>query len=209
MPLLSRALITFCFTAILLRGEKPTLRITSPPNWTVVHPGDTITMTVEASGGKFVAMVIMPADPIPWGDMRTAPPYRFSVSIPRDITPRLYGIVADGVTESQQRIYSERIYIDVERPDHPVSISTEPEGPIVSHPQDLFILDVIGKYPDGSSEDLTRSTQTKYVSGDSRIVTVTETGVVKSIALGNTGITIRVGEKVMKVPIIVQEQIRE
>lgn len=203
--LLACRLIALSVAAIQLSAqEKPTLRITSPESYAVVHPGDTITVSVEASGAEFAAMVIMPADPIPWGEMRNAPPYKFPVVIPRHITPGPYGLMADGITDSRQRVYSERLYIDVERSDQPVSIRTEPEGPIDSYPQDQFVLDAIGIYRDGSSEYLSRSTRTKYISSNPRVVKIDGTGVIKSIALGNARITVRIGAKVINVPFSVK-----
>ncbi len=84
MSSLRLPLFACCFPLGLLLGQQPTLRITAPASQAVVHPGDTITVTVEASGAAFEAVIVIPPDPIPVEgiEMRTAPPYKFTVHIP-------------------------------------------------------------------------------------------------------------------------------
>ncbi len=114
--------------------------------------------------------------------------------------------MADGVTEAGKRVYSERRYIDVERPDQPISVRTAPGGPIKSYPQEQFVLNVIGTYRDKSDVYLTDSTQTSYKSENSQIVSVPQNGFIKSLALGMTTVVIHVGATVIRVPITVKNR---
>jgi hypothetical protein len=94
-----RMLSTLALTcAVLPAWGNPKIRITSPAEKTVVHPGDTVTVTVATSGEKFIMMSIEARVPIPDSENRTSPPWRFSIHIPTRITPGLYGLIASAVT---------------------------------------------------------------------------------------------------------------
>jgi Bacterial Ig-like domain (group 2) len=167
-----------------------TLQITSPPNGTEVHPGDTITVSVAANGGSFLGVVIFPSDPIEWSQVLSAPPYNFTLEIPTNIQPGPYNLRASGVITPGQPIESDLVTIDVERSDVPISTSTDPRGPVELSIGDQLILDVIGTYADGSIANLTASRQTTYISQASSIVTVSPTGLLTAISPGTTEIIV-------------------
>ena len=110
---------------------QPVLRIISPNDKAVVHPGETITVKIEASGAALTGAMIAAEEPIKAGQVLSRPPYRFSITIPAKTTPGLYTLVAEGASPTSDIPSSEPISIDVERLDSPQSIATDvhPSGP--------------------------------------------------------------------------------
>ena len=91
-------------------------RITSPAEGTIVHGGEVLTVTVEASpADAFEAIIIDGNGPVyaKWAILR--PPYEFSIPIPLNVAPRRegYHITADGLLAPGRGVTSEpvRIYL--------------------------------------------------------------------------------------------------
>src|ERR1700752_3147450 len=88
------------------RGLPVVLQITSPADGTVVNPGEVVTVVVtETQGATFSKVFLIGEHPIGMGmhQVLTAPPYRFSVTVPKDISVAgKYSIRAMGVTPGQQ-----------------------------------------------------------------------------------------------------------
>jgi hypothetical protein len=199
-----RKLLVICAFGVPLFAA-PTLRITSPAKETVFHPGDTIPITVDTSEATFTAVVIIPHSPLKWSDIVEAPPYRFSVYVPPDTTPGEYRLTADGVVKPGQIVHSESIDVDIERPDLPVRIHTEPFAPFELSIGERFVLNIVGTYRDGAEIDLNNSTQTKYISEAPNIVTISSDGLVTAVSTGSTELVIRVGEKSIKIKATVKK----
>jgi|HubBroStandDraft_5_1064220.scaffolds.fasta_scaffold216145_1 hypothetical protein len=62
------------------------LRITSPAEGTVFHPGESLKVNVEASG-KFQQVIIVGWGPIGFSTPLSSPPYEFTIKIPDGISP--------------------------------------------------------------------------------------------------------------------------
>lgn len=191
-------------TAIL--AAQPSLRITSPADGTVVHPGDTLIVVVDVSPptGTFQLVFVVGFDPIGFSkEALNAPPYRFTLNIPRSISPRKYPLTASGFTSPGHPVSSDPIVIAVEREDSPLEISVYP---IVAD----FIMDqkrylqVTGRYADGTEADLTQSSQISYVSSAPGIATVGPQGIVTPVAPGSARITITYRNLKLEVPVRVR-----
>jgi hypothetical protein len=176
----------------IAQGQSParaSLQITSPAAGTVVNPGQTIPIYVSTSGGSFAVVAVGGDGVIPDGQLLRHPPYQFSVTIPSQIRLGLYSLVAVGSMGSGNPTFSHQVSIDVERADAPQSITT-----------DLSTIDlpiggrcgvrVLGTYSDGSTLDLSRSTQTVYEATRKGVVSITKEGLVTGLALGSTDIVI-------------------
>jgi hypothetical protein len=170
-------------------SQTPSLRIVSPPNGTVVKPGDTIHVTVAAVG-DFTGVMVVGADPLSDSKGRTRPPWKFSIKVPKkDIDSGLSFITASGGLANGQSVDSDPIDIDVERPDPPLDIWTEPSFLNVEiGRQNRF--DVLGTYADDPSVDLTESTQTTLVSEDPNIAKVTPQHNILGVSAGKTRIIV-------------------
>ena len=165
---------------LVAQGE---LRITEPAAGTVLNPGQTITVSVSASGGPFTSVGIVGPGHMNGNYILKSSPYQFSFTVQSKITPGLDTIEAMGSTASGPVIAE--VKIDVERPDTPQKIS-------VDHPRlelpmgGKLPIAVFGTYADGSVVNLSRSTQTKYRLGSPDIVSVSNEGRVTALAPGST-----------------------
>jgi hypothetical protein len=168
---------------------KPSLRISSPANNTVVRPGQILSAEVTAVG-RFEQVVIIGQDPLGFiGALTKSSPYRFSIPIPSDLTPGKYTLTANGAIARGVGATSDPIFIDVERPDRPTSLKIEPSN-LDMDVGDQSVLRVIGTYANGSEVDLTTSTQTTFVSRMPSVVTVSGDGLVTAVGPGSTRILI-------------------
>ncbi|HXP68384.1 MAG TPA: hypothetical protein VOA88_03795 [Candidatus Dormibacteraeota bacterium] len=169
------------------------LRITSPADGTVVHPGQAVTVIVTPTqGGSFSKVFLVAEHPIGIGanQVLTDPPYQFSITIPNNIgSARKYFVGATSIASSGQSGKALRIHLDVEPSVAISSIAVHPSTIRFIRPGDAIPLSVAGTFTDGSIMDITQSSGTTYTSGDTTAVTVGTTGVVTAIGLGNLGIT--------------------
>jgi hypothetical protein len=200
-----RTIVFFLSVVGILLAQQATLRIVSPANLAVVHTGEKVVVTVEASGAKFKMLVLIPPGAIPWPDGRAEPPFAFPLSIPRDMLPGLYPIEVDGGTDTGGRITSNRIWIDVEPRGEPISVRPQ-SNDIELCGRMRGTVDVYGTYADGSTVTLTKSTRTSYVPEDPKILRVVPYGTVEGVSPGSTYLDIRVGDKVLKIPVVVRDK---
>jgi len=119
--------VELCAVAGMLVAQ-PSLRITSPPDGTTVHPGESLTVTVEASPpGAFRVVFVAGFEPIGFGKEETdKPPDKFTLQIPSSIRPDKYTVTAGGSVEPNHIISANPIHILVERIDYPVSMIVYP-----------------------------------------------------------------------------------
>ena len=111
------------------------------------------------------------------------------MQIPPHITPGPHRLVAMGVTGPGQGVFTDRITIDVERTDYPLALRIEPSVLGRMRVGDKVPLRVIGTFLDGPL-DLTRSSQTTYVSQSPNIATVDKQGWVTAVSPGTTKIVV-------------------
>jgi hypothetical protein len=205
MRILYRASATLWVLSVPMFGQKPALKIVSPKDGAIVHPGDKVVVTVEPTGAKFSAIIIVPSAPIELGDMRTASPYRFLLAIPeRGMEPGPYHITADGVTEARQHVSSEAVTVDVEPRNPPVSIRAGFPQYVLDVGGEI-VVDVMGNYQDGSFLVLNRASNTKFVIEGPPIISVDHWGVMKALSVGETHLAIHVGSLVARVPVTVKQ----
>jgi hypothetical protein len=168
------------------------LRITDPPLYAVVHPGQTISVKVSAKGGPFKSVILFARDhtKINGKDVLDSPPYEFSFTIPPSF-PTM-GNQGGGVMgfPVQGQYVTANLVIDIERPDAPKAIKVD-NASLELSPGDTLPIQVFGRYDDGAQLRLTNSTQTKYEVDNPKIVSVGTTGVVTAIAEGAATVTVR------------------
>ncbi len=202
---LVRLLVSLCILAGFLEAQ-PSLRITSPADGATVHPGETLTVTVDVSPPKGVFDTVLVGGSTPIGNGKealNAPPYKFTIQIPSGITPTKYFLAAKGITSSKEFVYSEPIDILVERVGSPVSIVVYPTVADFTMEQKRY-LQVTGRYKDNTTADLTQSDRIKYVSSAPQIATVNAQGIITPVAPGSGKITIAYGDLKLEVPVTVR-----
>jgi Bacterial Ig-like domain (group 2) len=204
-----RVLISSCALAGLLAAQ-PSLRITSPADEATFHPGESLTVTVEASPpDAFSVILVTGPDPIGYGQLVPGgPPYRFTLQIPEDIPPKKYYLSALGSMKGHaELVNSEPINILIERADSPVSMSVSPIGLDFTMDQKGY-LQVMGLFGDGTTADLTQSSRIEYVSSAPWAATVQAQGIVTPVAPGTGKVTVIYGDLKHEVPLRVRESER-
>ncbi len=192
----------YCSLGGLLVGQ-PSLRITSPRDGAVVNPGQSLTVTVEASPtAAFKEVVIIGGDPIGFSQPLSAPPYRFTILIPKNITARQYLLTADGYTVPGKGV-SASIRINVERADSPVSLDVYPSSMHLS-PGHKGFLSVSGKFSDGENVDLSKASRIVYTSDTPSVAAVQADGTVTAVASGVAKVEITYGKVKARVPVTVE-----
>jgi len=126
----------------------------------------------------------------PPAESRIAPPYQFPIEIPADLPPGPYRFTALGAITPGHPVWSDPITVDVERPDLPLTLTTDPAGPLTMYIGERVVLDVIGTYADGSTVNLTNSSQISLVSQSPDTVTINSAALATAVAPGTTQIVI-------------------
>jgi hypothetical protein len=176
-----------------LRAQ-PSLRITSPADQAIVHPGESLTVTVETSPptGAFQLVYLVGFEPIGFSKEKlNAPPYRFTVQIPTHISPREYLVTAVGSPSPGHLVNSRPITIVVERSDPPARLRVEPAILDLLLSQQGY-LRVLGEFAEGTTTDLTQSSRIAYASSTPAVATV-KAGIVTPVAPGSGKIIISYG----------------
>jgi hypothetical protein len=198
------SLLSLCACSGLLTAQ--TLKITEPKDGTVMHPGQTMTVVVEASPQHaFYGMLIVGADAIGLSGMLYAPPYRFSMAIPSGARPRRYTLTARGFTEPGQSVSSDRVEIRVERLDSPLRLTAEPSVLRFQNVGDQCSVAPVGEFVDAEWVDLGESSNVRYIPDNPNVVTVAEGGLVTAAGPGSAKITIQYNGRSTVVPVKVKK----
>ena len=183
---------------------QPSLRITSPADATVVHPGQSFKVKVEAIG-KFTLVGVISGNPIGSPNPVPAPPYEFTIEIPADITesryPLTFPLTATGFT-SAALVSSKPITIVIGFPTRQIRLTVQPSLLRLTA-GDKGPLKVFGVFPDGQAMDLTPSMQVAFTSSAPGVSTVEQQGVVTAVAPGSAKITATYGDSHVDVPVTV------
>jgi hypothetical protein len=188
---------------------QPTLRITSPPEGTLLHPGQSFVVTVEASPPEaFHGILILGGGGLVSRPL-DRPPYRFDVEVPKHITPRRYPLRAFGATKpgTGEGKDSESVMVIVERSEPPVRLFVPQSGADLDlQPGEERTLHVEGEYDDDTSDVLAESMYLTVVSGNPEIAKVTRGTTVAAVAPGSTRITIFYRGFKAEVPVVVRKK---
>jgi len=205
MKLMGALVASYALTGVL--AAQPSLRITSPADGTIVHPGETLIVTVEASptDAHLVGIMVGARDPLGFAKPDpTGRPDRFTFHIPNNATPGKYAVNAGAITPSKEFIYANSINILIERADSPVSLTVYPVIADFTMDQNRYF-SVTGLYADKTEVDLSQSSRIKYVSSNPQIATVQEQGIVSPVQPGRATITITYDTLTITAPVRVRE----
>lgn len=154
----------------------------------MVYSGADLVVTVEASpANAFQAVVIL--GPFPIEQIIKSPPYRFSVRIPPRTPAGRYSLNADGVIRPGDGVTSRAVDIQVEHSGAPLRLTVQPPLMAFQSVGEERQASAIAEFADATFFT-DHSTEVKYSSDDTAVVTVDAEGQVKAIAPGRANITI-------------------
>jgi hypothetical protein len=175
--------------------------ILSPPNGTLVHPGETLHIEAALDPGVSPAKAVGIISDIGFSnDFRESPPYSFTFTIPQEEPSGsgtllgVHSLTLFGTVIGRKNDYDlASIDVDVEEPELPLSLLAT--GTISYYnPTHLFFVDsgnegrvrIYAKFPNGHELDVTHSTYLQLLSGNSAVIRVSEDGTVTSVGSGET-----------------------
>lgn len=193
-------LLLACAPSVLLFGQQA-LRITSPANGAIVHSGESLKVTVEASG--FVKVFVTG-----WNigviGISSEPPHQFAIRLDPDMASDTYPLTAFGVTTNGITAQSEPVLVHVERPDNPIRLKVNLDTlsfDLAEVGQTGLSLAVSGRFADGHEVDLTHSVRTTYTSDKPAVAEISHDARVTPAGLGSARITIRHAGLTIVVPV--------
>src|ERR1051325_328298 len=159
------------FVVASLAQNQPTLVISSPSNGSVFGPGQTVTVTVQATG-SFQAVTVFAQSPLQSDDVLGGPPYQFAISIPSTTSPGPYTVRAFGSVSPGNGVKSNPIVIRVESPKSVASLKPDVGRLAFDFVGEQLPVLVMGIFSDGTRADLSKSQGISYASTNTNIVTI-------------------------------------
>jgi hypothetical protein len=158
-----RALVlTACLAAVGAAANAQgtiALTIASPAENTVVAPGATVDVSVEARTGATLAGPIVIVSPLgTWDSSQPSLPAPIRITIPRRVASGRYPITAAGSSEVGARVSSKSVTIAVERDVMPASITTNMPKIHFSKKEDDSPIQLVATFRDGTTAAVERST---------------------------------------------------
>jgi hypothetical protein len=196
--------------------------ILSPPNGTLVHPGETLhieaTLDPGVTPAKAVAIISDIGDS---NEFRESPPYSFTFTVPQE-EPRsggpllgFHSLTLFGTVIGRKNDYDlASIDVDVEEPDLPISlfVAYEP-SPTHLHFYDAGnekTVSIVAKFPDGQELYVTNSTCLQFLSGNPAVIRVFDDGTVTSVGSGETYLIVNytLGAQQKQLSVLVTVEVR-
>jgi hypothetical protein len=168
----------------------PALQITAPASGTVVAPGQTVSVTVVASGGTFSQVGLIAEYPIGFSSLLTAAPFQFSVTVPANAGVGTYHLTAVGNAGQSSLVESYPVTLYVERADSPTAIAIQPSTIILEAQGQQMPLQVLATFSDGTVQDVSGSSQLSYSSSNAAVATANARGWVSAVGTGGTSISV-------------------
>jgi len=196
MALLSRigligVFVTLLSTMSQAQQGQPLLQISSPADGAIVSPGQSVNITVTSPAGANLSNIgLIGNAPLGLSDVTASLPAQISIVIPSDISCRRYALTAFGVTDSGDLAQSAPINLDVERPDMPISLSSQFQSLTMEAVGQATPMTLLATFSDGSVFDVTESSNIAYQSTNTSIAMVDSNGTTTGVAAGTASILV-------------------
>lgn len=165
--------------------------ITSPANGSVFAPGATINVTATVTGGNVVGVKVGAQDMGMTAYQLTAP-YTLSLAVPSEVVgPR--NLVAVGLIANETIVFSPPVTVDIEPTAVPTAINFQQSLIAFGYVGQQQRVGVTATFADGSTLDISKSTQLTLTSGNGSLVSVGSAGLLTGLAPGNTTVTAAYG----------------
>jgi hypothetical protein len=190
-----------CLAVGMLRADEQ-LQIVSP---NTIYAGASLAVTVNTTGGVLQSVSIAGDRPFELTTCLTAPPYKYSYTIPANFPSGRYKFKAVGVTAPGATIFSDQAEVDVEQVEKPKKLQSEFVSLTVGEHENVTLV-IWGIFADGGKVDLTRSTQISYISDHPPVAEISAEGSVKGVSAGKAKITAKYADRTIVVPVSVVAQ---
>jgi Big-like domain-containing protein len=174
---------------------RPSLSITSPAGGVTVNTGDTVKISVQATGAsQFTRGVVciggrgLGATPL-----EQHPPFNFSLTVPANLAPGHYNLTALGYDAGTKPLATASIVLQVQSPAALLTLLPPASELAFSAIGEQLPLFVRGTDSSGKLLDLTESPRVLYSSSDETIGAVSPKGIVTAMGPGNASIKIALG----------------
>jgi hypothetical protein len=173
-----------------ITSRTPGVKITSPVDGSVVHPGETITVSVTATAESpaVKAVAIIGQDPIGFAQVATPLPASISLVIPPVNRAGLYSLTAVAATPTGV-LESESIEIDVESAELPTSLSTPFEHIDLETQGEEWPIQLEAEFPEKKYMTVAESSNVVFESSNAEVATVNNFGMITAVAAGTAAIT--------------------
>lgn len=187
-----RALLGFfLFCGLAGQAGAQQVTITSPSSGTMYTPGSTINVTANVTGGTVLGVRIGVQD-IGTSAYQLAPPYFLSLTVPSGIVgPRT--LFAMGLVANNTAVFSSPVTIDIELSTPPTAITFQQQLVAFGYVGDQERIGVTATFADGSTMDISKSTELSFTSGNNSLVSVDSSGLMTALGVGNTSVTATFG----------------
>jgi hypothetical protein len=173
--------------------------IESPSAGTIFNAGQTITVNVSVTGGPVIAVQVLAQNM--GGDVAQTAPYSFSLIAPTGVIG-VENIVAAGVVAPNVATISPVVTVDIEPATAPASIAFLEANTTFSYVGDQRRVGVMATFADGSTEDVSNSTQLTWSSDTPSVVSVDSTGEMTAQGPGTANITAKFGTQTAVLPVV-------
>ncbi len=191
------------------QGAENSFRIVEPKNEEVFSPGETIQVIVQPSpGASFLQARVIGEQPLGISEIKSSPPFEFSLPIPLNTRPGRYRITVNGICSPQLIQESDYITILIERADSPSKIKVEPNQIQFPYTGSQMPLRVIGFFNSDEMISITKSSRTIYRSTDNGVARIESWGVVTAVGSGSATILANYEDQSAKVVVTVPVTIR-
>ncbi len=172
---------------------QPSLNITSPANGATVNTGDTVKITVQATGAaQFTrGVACIGGRGLGATAIDKQPPFDFSLTVPPNLAPGRYNLTALGYGAGTKPLASALITLQVESPSALLSLIPPTSELAFSAIGEQLPLRIQGTDSSGKLLDLTESSHLLYSSSDETIATVSSKGIVTAAGPGNASVNIK------------------
>jgi hypothetical protein len=179
------------------------VQITAPQAGASHAPGDLVIITVEATGGLTEVLVIGEGSVGLSALAQGTSPFQLSMTLPAELSPGSYGLVAVGLPASGPPVYSPAVRIAVELTVSPSSILTAPRSVNLAYLGATANVHVSGLLANGTSATLNGSSQIRFVSSNPLVASVDASGTVTGVGAGTASLTVNYASQTATVPITV------
>ena len=173
--------------ACVAAAKAQQVSITSPTNGSIYAPGSTINVTATVTGGVVIGVKVGAQDMGMTAYQLTAP-YTLSLPVPsKVIGPR--NLVAVGLIANETIVISPPVSVDIEPSSTPTAINFQQSLVAFGYAGQQQRVGVTATFADGSTLDITKSTQLTFASGNPGVASVDSTGLMTGLAPGTGSVT--------------------